>query len=150
MQIATLGDSIPSRFQSYSFKRFVANTVISAWKIFWIPLMLGSHVQLILLPWSIVNNRFAFGSISSLGSLEIFKHYPITTTNFLQLLWTPVICSVEEISYEFALQNLNLNGAILWVHQFLKVFTMCLQCVVAVVVYAFLILISICRHHLVF
>ena len=147
MQIAALGDSIPRQFPTYSAKGVIANSAVLLWKIFWIPLMIGSHAQLILLPWSLVHNRFAYGSSAYL-EIETIKRYPIIITCLMQLVWTPVICSVEEISYEFALQNLGLNGAVLWVHQFLKAFTLCLQCVVGVLVYAFLIIISIARHHI--
>ncbi|KAJ3367796.1 hypothetical protein HDU91_001089 [Kappamyces sp. JEL0680] len=111
---------------------------------------LSFHLQLIILPWSIINGRYLFSATAySLLECWWFKQYPVSITILSQILWTPVICSVEELSYDFASQAIGArNSVVFWVQQFLKIFTMSLQCVIGVCIYSFLILLSIGRNQM--
>lgn len=111
------------------------------------------HMQLIVLPWSIIRGAYLpnlFGYDLPLPSYLIgltsaIKAYPSTMVFVLQIIWAPVVCSVEELSYEYAQANVPLGGVFYWLHQSFRIFTLCLQSFIGILMYTMLIFLSINR-----
>ncbi|RKO94674.1 hypothetical protein BDK51DRAFT_42297 [Blyttiomyces helicus] len=91
--------------------------ILLTWQLFSVPIMILVQLQIIVLPWSIVNRTTLLGhsfsiptSVADIGQfmgvgMVLPKLYvPYLTTALLQLAYMPILCSIEETSFIFARQ----------------------------------------------
>ncbi|KAL2919183.1 hypothetical protein HK105_201458 [Polyrhizophydium stewartii] len=119
------------------------------------------HIQLVLIPWSLVNDRslhhLLTGAPLRINETLLFEilsgccawlrldlvltHVrqlsPLVSTLTLQILWAPVVCTVEELVFQYTKEELRgMDGPLMAAHNFIRVFTLCFQCCFGAAAYA--------------
>ncbi|KAI8922707.1 hypothetical protein BC831DRAFT_474788 [Entophlyctis helioformis] len=147
------------------------HVLICGWQFLVVPALLLFHLQLVFLPWSYANDvsiHFVVtGEATQVKNTAVFvvlqawssrlmldrlmsfaiAMYPTTTVLVMQILWAPVVCTVEEIAFQYARTCVGeVMGPLLAAQHFIRMFTLCFQCCFGIMVYCMLLSVSLCNH----
>ncbi|KAI8901903.1 hypothetical protein BC833DRAFT_575495 [Globomyces pollinis-pini] len=152
MQLISICQPIQVHNRHNSIKELAARYALYSINFTLVAIMILYHIQIIIFPWTMLHyfpNYFPNYLLIVTKSIT-FGHWIGQNSRLsyflVQLLWSPIICAVEEISFEYVKsQQLSESSVIMWAHQFLRLFTMCLQFFLGLLMYICLLILAITR-----
>ncbi|KAI8906419.1 hypothetical protein EDD86DRAFT_248692 [Gorgonomyces haynaldii] len=115
------------------------------WTWLWIPVLALVHLQFVILPWSVFNQRYLLDIPFLAQHLSYLQKW--------SLIWRDlagphasrlaiVICAVEELSFHYSRTSRRSNWVLMGFHKCIGTFTICLQCALGIIIYVTLFILS--------